>query len=205
LKLIQHCTWWSVFTRFHYHQYIPVTLSSFTAAVEKEGIALNWETASELDCYGWVVQRNEEDISEVIPGYGTTVAPHEYSYMDATAQAGETYSYRLKQIDTGGAVNYSDPITMTMEAMVVEYGLQGNYPNPFNPQTMLRYSLAEAGNVTLTVYDVNGRPVATLVDGWRDAGYHEAAFDGTNLASGVYIYEITAGSFNATGKMVLMK
>jgi hypothetical protein len=183
----------------------PVTLSSFTAAIEEEEMVLRWETASELDCYGWVVQRDGEDISEVIPGYGTTVEPHEYSYVDGSAQAGETYSYRLKQIDIGGETTFSDPITMTMEAMVVEYGLQGNFPNPFNPQTMLRYSLREAGEVTLIVYDVNGRPVATVVDGWRDVGYHEATFDGTNLASGVYVYDLKVNDFSATGKMVLLK
>jgi hypothetical protein len=191
--------------RFEIDYSTPVTLSSFSAAIEEEGMVLSWETASEIDCYGWVVQRDGEDISEVIPGYGTTVEPHEYSYVDVSAQAGETYSYRLKQIDIGGEITYSDPITMTMEAMVVEYGLQGNYPNPFNPQTMLRYSLAEAGDVTLIVYDVNGRPVATLVDGWREVGYHEATFDATNLASGVYIYYLKVNDFSATSKMVLLK
>jgi len=65
--------------------------------------------------------------------------------------------------------------------------------------------LPEASQVTLTVYDVQGQVVAQLVNGWRNAGSHSAAFDGTNLASGIYVYRLTAGSFNATGKMVLMK
>ena len=86
-----------------------------------------------------------------------------------------------------------------------EFALLSAYPNPFNPSTTISYVLPEASRVTLTVYDINGRQVAELVNGWRDQGIHEAVFDASNLASGVYLYNVTAGTFSATGKMVLMK
>ena len=85
------------------------------------------------------------------------------------------------------------------------FALIGVSPNPFNPDVAISFALPEAAKVTLTVYDISGRTVARLVDGWRDAGVHEAVFDGSNLASGVYIYNLNAGQFNATGKMIMMK
>jgi hypothetical protein len=79
------------------------------------------------------------------------------------------------------------------------------YPNPFNPMTTLSFSIAEAGTVSIKVYDVSGREVAVLVNGYRDAGFHEVTFDASHLASGIYVYQMQAGEFSATDKMVLMK
>ena len=85
------------------------------------------------------------------------------------------------------------------------FSLGGNYPNPFNPVTTIPFSIQESSHVTLTVYDVTGRAVVRLVDGVRTAGTHSTIFDASNLASGIYLYRLEAGDFNATGKMVLMK
>ncbi|HEX7344803.1 MAG TPA: T9SS type A sorting domain-containing protein, partial [bacterium] len=78
-------------------------------------------------------------------------------------------------------------------------------PNPFNPRTTFSFDLPEAGLVNLAIYDISGRLLATLVSGYRDAGSHSVDFDGTNLVSGIYIYRLNASSFDATGKIVLMK
>ncbi len=86
-----------------------------------------------------------------------------------------------------------------------DFALHGASPNPFNPTTTFSFTLPEATDVTLTVYDVSGRQVSTLVDGQRNAGVHEAVFDGAGLASGVYLYHLSTGEYQATGKMVLMK
>lgn len=86
-----------------------------------------------------------------------------------------------------------------------EFVLHGANPNPFNPITVLSYSLPKAERVELAVYDVAGRLVATLVNGWRAAGNHEAPFDASGLSSGVYIYHLTSGAFTASGKMMLIK
>lgn len=85
------------------------------------------------------------------------------------------------------------------------FSLAQNYPNPFNPTTTLEFKLPQATRVVLAVYDVSGKLVATLVDGYREAGVHKLTFDGSALTSGIYIYRITAGDFNASGKMILMK
>ena len=86
-----------------------------------------------------------------------------------------------------------------------QYLLASAYPNPFNPETVISYQLPVVSHVNLAVYDLSGRRVAQLINGWREAGYHEVTFDGIGLASGVYIYHLTAGQFTATGKMVLVR
>jgi hypothetical protein len=83
--------------------------------------------------------------------------------------------------------------------------LEQNFPNPFNPTTTIRFAIPQNEHVTLKVYDLLGREVATLVNEARSAGNHEAFFDASNLASGVYIYRLTAGNFIATKKFTLIK
>jgi hypothetical protein len=86
-----------------------------------------------------------------------------------------------------------------------EFGLDQNYPNPFNPTTTIRYRLAESTAVTLTVYDMNGRVVSTLVNDRQNAGEYTVAFDASSLASGVYVYRLVAGSHVFTQKLTLIK
>ncbi|TKJ39068.1 hypothetical protein CEE37_11635 [candidate division LCP-89 bacterium B3_LCP] len=92
-----------------------------------------------------------------------------------------------------------------VNASVAEYIIHSNSPNPFNPMTTISFALPEASRVSLNVYNSHGSRVATLVDGWRAAGAHELTFDGSNLSSGVYIYQLQAGEFVEAGKMLLLK
>jgi hypothetical protein len=85
------------------------------------------------------------------------------------------------------------------------FAVLGNYPNPFNPTTTISFMLPQAAKITLAVYDVAGHQVANVVNGWREAGRHDVTFDGSNLASGVYIYRLQADSYSASGKMMLLK
>ena len=80
-----------------------------------------------------------------------------------------------------------------------------NYPNPFNPTTTIMFDLVEAGNVEITVFDVMGKEVARLVNGQMGQGRHTISFDAQNLPAGMYLYRMTAGSFSATHKMLLIK
>lgn len=85
------------------------------------------------------------------------------------------------------------------------YALHGNYPNPFNPQTTISYTLPQASRVTLRVFDLTGKEVATLVDGRQLPGTHAATFDAADLPSGVYLYRVEAGAFSAAQTMMLLK
>jgi hypothetical protein len=86
-----------------------------------------------------------------------------------------------------------------------EFSLSQNYPNPFNPVTIIRYGLPKECQVNVTVHDVLGKRVMTLVDANQDAGWHQVNLDASRLATGVYFYRIEAGDFRQTRKMMLMK
>lgn len=121
----------------------------------------------------------------------------------------------LIRISNSGGVNTNDVsdslFTITTvsgvenNAPVSSYSLHQNYPNPFNPATRISFSLAEAGIVKLAVYDILGRQVAVLMEGFVQAGEHSALFNAEGLNSGVYIYRIESGSYTETRKMTLMK
>ncbi|HSD62795.1 MAG TPA: T9SS type A sorting domain-containing protein [Ignavibacteriaceae bacterium] len=85
------------------------------------------------------------------------------------------------------------------------FALDQNYPNPFNPSTIIKYSVPQLAFVQLKVYDILGREVASLVNGNQQAGYYQVTFDGSHLASGLYIYRLTAGNFISTKKMLMIK
>ena len=90
-------------------------------------------------------------------------------------------------------------------AQPVKSMLNPTYPNPFNPSAVISYQLSAASQVNLSVYNSAGRQVAELVHGWREAGIHEVTFDGSGLASGIYIYRLTANDQVASGKMLLLR
>ncbi|GAB4179254.1 MAG: hypothetical protein Kow00108_15190 [Calditrichia bacterium] len=94
----------------------------------------------------------------------------------------------------------------TEDAPVAQkYELEQNYPNPFNPTTTINYSLEKPGKVSLIIYNALGQQVATVVDGYKNAGRHTITFDASNLATGIYFYHIKSGDFSAVKKMLLVK
>ena len=98
------------------------------------------------------------------------------------------------------------PTSVETENTVVDnYYLEQNYPNPFNPSTIINYGLKKSDNVEITVYNVLGNKVATLVNGYKSAGMHSVDFNAANLASGIYFYKIVTPGFIQTQKMILEK
>ncbi len=181
---------------------VPVELTSFAANVVNNSVKLNWTTATELNNSGFSVERNGIEVGYV-KGNGTSSSVNNYSFTDANVAAG-TYTYRLKQVDFDGSVEYSAEIEVTVGTPVA-FELAQNFPNPFNPSTNIQFSIPEASQVNLTVYNLLGEEVASLVSGIVSAGVHNISFDASNLNSGMYIYKIEAGSFVATRKMMLLK
>ena len=108
-------------------------------------------------------------------------------------------------IQTGLAKNSNGQILTSASAAPKSFSLDQNYPNPFNPSTTIRYGLPENEKVTIDIYDLLGRKVVELVNGEVSAGYHEVEFNAGNLASGIYLYRLSAGAFTQVNKMLLMK
>ena len=185
---------------------VPVELITFTALLNGNSINLEWQTATETNNSGFEIQKANDEVWESIgfvPGYGTTTERHHYSFKDDNVSSG-FYQYRLKQIDFDGSFSYSK--TVEMEIMLPsEYQLYQNYPNPFNPVTTISYSLPIKAQVLLVIYNALGQSITRLVNEEKDAGNYSVKFNATNLPSGFYYFNLQAGSFISTKKMILLK
>jgi hypothetical protein len=186
---------------------LPVELTSFTSMITPAGIQLNWTTATEINNRGFEIERkaDEGDFTLIgfVAGNGTTTETQEYTFTDNISAPGN-YIYRLKQLDFDGRFEYSSEIEVEFAGML-SFALSSNYPNPFNPSTKINYSIAEAGFVKLSVYNLLGQEVAVLVNDVKNAGSYEVSFDASNLSSGTYIYKLASGSKVEVKKMILTK
>jgi hypothetical protein len=193
---------------------LPVELISFTAKLyEKKYVLLEWETANEINNFGFDIERSEDKISwskiAFVNGNGNSSSPKKYSYRDIKISQGN-YWYRLKQINADGTYSYSNEVELLIDMLTKEYFLEQNFPNPFNPFTKFIYGLPERNNVTITIFDINGRLVDELVNSYQTAGTYEITWDGKNnegtqVSSGTYIYRINAGNFSQVRKMILLR
>lgn len=194
----------------------PVELAAFTANVmNSRRVLLKWSTASETNNLGFAVERKQAETGEwaeigFVKGAGTTVKARNYSYLDEPNNAGDWY-YRLKQVDAGGDIEFSDPVTVSI-ASPQEFALKQNYPNPFNPTTTIAFQIPEnaRGEVMLVIFDMLGRKVRTLVNEEVKSGYFDIQWDGLDdngavTASGIYFYNLRVGEFAATRKMIKMQ
>jgi len=191
----------------------PVELTSFTGIVSQDGVLLNWTTATELNNQGFDIERSTSVQSwekiGYVPGFGTTTESKSYSFFDQDVTTG-TYTYRLKQIDFDGTVNYSDAIEVIVDFTPDNFELSQNYPNPFNPSTTIEFQVPQASDVTIIIYDMLGQEVKSLFAGQIQAGNYSVEWDGLNnsgskMSSGSYIYRMTAGEFIDTKEMILLK
>lgn len=202
---------------------LPVELTSFTALSSGSKILLNWQTATEVNNYGFEIQRKEINDEwkklAFVNGHGNSNSPKSYSYDDNNPTGGSKIRYRLKQIDIDGKFEYSDEVEVAY--VPKEFTLYQNYPNPFNPATKIKYTIpqtypliptregmeqSERGVlVVLKIYDILGKEIATLVNEKQSPGNYEVTFDAGNLPSGVYLCKIQAGSYVKIKKMMLIR
>jgi hypothetical protein len=191
---------------------LPVELSAFSALVQKDGIKLIWQTETEVNNYGFEIERTsivKDQTSEVwekmgfVNGSGNSNSPKNYSYQDMNVISGK-YSYRLKQIDTDGKFEYSKAIEVNLNGPG-KFELSQNYPNPFNPTTTIKFSIPEAGYVKLTLYNILAQEIKTLINESKEAGVHTINFNASDLNSGLYIYKLEVNGLTQTRKMTLVK
>ena len=200
-----------------------ITLSAFYAEVGKDGILINWTTGSEPNNAGFNIYRCAEENGEyskindsMIPARGDTTTGASYNYTDKPEQAGDYY-YKPQSVSLAGVTIFHGPVSVALTSVQIKryaipdnYSLSQNYPNPFNPETTIEFGLLKPGFVELTIFDINGKLVRTLVSEERSAGNHILKWNaadelGNRMTSGIYYYQMKVGDFQRTNKMILMK
>lgn len=190
----------------------PITLSYFGAQIADKSVNLTWTTASEIGTYCYKIYRSTNpetgfvciaDYIEAEGGLETTT----YEFTDGSAQTGVRYYYQLADVSTYGTETRHTTIA---SALIPDFRLEQNFPNPFNPETTIRFRLVDMGQAELAIFDVSGRKVRTLVNGMLSAGSHEVSWNATDdsgnlLPSGMYVYRLTANGASTSGKMIYMK
>ena len=185
---------------------LPVEMTAFDVVAGDRSATVTWRTASETDNDYFQIARDGAVVGTVDANNGAS--GHEYTWTNDGLDNGVTYSYTLSSVSLSGEVKAlgTKSVTPTFDAAVVtDYALHQNFPNPFNPTTAIAFDLKDAGFVSLTVYNLMGQSVGTVAKGDMAAGRHIVSFDGSNLASGVYLYRLEVNGFAAEKKMVLMK
>ena len=202
---------------------LPVELTSFELLeTRNDGITLQWITESEINNLGFNLDRKTPitDWSQIasyithpeLQGQGSVSHQTIYTFTDNAMQENESYDYRLSDVDYDGNVEYHSLQLMGVSSSNIpeQFILYPNYPNPFNPVTTIRYDLPDDAHVTLTIHNLMGREIVTLVDGPRTAGSRSTQWNardeqGRVVSAGVYLYKIQAGDFVDTKKIILLK
>lgn len=204
---------------------VPVEITSFTSNQINNNIILNWTTATEINNYGFEIERTFPQEAGLSPqslngvegwetlgfveGHGNSNSPKEYSFIDASV-AERSRSYRLKQIDTDGSFEYSDEIEIMFNKSY-KYSMEQNHPNPFNPTTMINYSIMDDSKVVVEVYNTLGQKVVDLFSGTQTTGKHSVTWNATGFSSGTYFARFTATSlqnnetYTKVKKLLLIK
>ena len=212
---------------------LPVELGTFTAGWDSGVVRLEWETFSELENLGFEICRRtgEEGTYQMISsfreeesliGLGNSSTGRSYYYIDNDARSGFLYSYVLYDVDYSGISTAHGPVVIDLQNKYHdwylagnqsdEYMLNSNYPNPFNPLTRIDYQLPGSSVVNLSIYNLQGQKIATLVSEVQNAGHYQVEWDASQFASGVYFYKIEVADpanlqneFRDIKKMILLK
>lgn len=207
---------------------LPVTLMNFTAAGGDNSVVLCWKTCSEIDLAGFNLYRALgcdgvfSPINPVlVPARGTGPDFQEYQYIDQNLSNGFHYYYKLSTVDLNGREAIEEPPILGIPGNPQETSWQdpaldltqfallrfkGNYPEPFNGQAWIAFSVYESSRVLLQIYDISGRKVASLLDCIFSPGDYVQLFNGDHLPSGVYFCRLQGeNGFDTIQKMVLLR
>lgn len=208
---------------------LPLTLSSMQAEAIGERVRLSWVTREEYENRGFHLYRAVlEKIGppayrritpDLLPGSGTAMDEHTYSFVDTEVADGAPYVYALAAVTADGRqIGYGTcratpvpPTSVGEEPLTpVTYTLRQNRPNPFNASTLIEYELPEQTDVALTVYDALGRTIRTWTSMAQRTGYCGEVWDGRDdtgkaVSSGIYLYRLRTGMFVETKRMILLK
>lgn len=197
---------------------LPVRLTDF-AVISKDGkVFIRWVTESEIDNLGFILYRQlgrgETDkldcylTNPMLKGQGSVTYRSEYHYIDTNVKVGQTYTYRLADVDYYGTETKHDPVSICVKAKGII--MKPSYPNPFNPNTFFKIVVGEPGELRVIVLDILGRQVKTLIHGYKSIGEYTVSWNGKDergdqMPSGVYFIQMQSGKLDHTQRIVLMR
>ena len=205
---------------------LPVTLTLFTTVAGNGKVILHWETASESENLGFILERSNEHKASwcviasykthaTLRGQGNTSSRTEYTFTDNTVEAGHSYYYRLSDVSYDGKVEYHGIREITVksynEVVPGQFLLKAVYPNPFNPTTNISYILGEEADMSIFIMDLRGSVVKQLISSKKHPeGSYSLNWDGGNdngikLSSGVYFIVMKANAMTTSKKIVLLR
>jgi len=207
---------------------LPVELSSFTAVLTAElDVKIAWVAESETNHSGYNVLRGESEIlqdaiminPQLIQDGEQQGTQMRYSFLDHETQRDMRYCYWLESVSLDGICEYFGPLSVMVEGeaddpeipqIPLHTKLISAFPNPFNPNTNLRYSLEDAGDVRIEIFNLKGQLVKGFVRSHAEPGYYQVQWDGKDssgqlVSSGVYLYRMSSGTYSETKKMVMSK
>lgn len=200
-------------------QSLPVLMESITASyLATQGVEIEWTTASEWNSLGFYVWRStdpngsyEKLTVTMIPNQGNTSSGSDYSYIDSEAKEGVAYWYKIEEVNSDGGSTFFGPIYVhDTSAKPHSFELSQNFPNPFNNGTVIRYQLPEDAFVNLSVYDILGQKVRTLVNQTQPTNYYEITWNGKGdknrvLPSGVYFMRLQTETFVQVRRVLMLQ
>lgn len=200
---------------------LPVELSVFSAEPVDEGVKVSWVTQSETDNVGFILERSSVAQEQwvlvasyqsetALRGHGNSSQLHAYEYVDREAVYGQTVQYRLSDVNRMGQVHVYDILEIELPERPMETVLEPAFPNPFNPVTKFNYHLAKSVDVSLTVVNVLGQRVRTLIEEPRPMGSYNHYWDGRDdhdnqVPSGIYLLVMKAGEVKKVQKIMLAR
>ncbi len=189
--------YWDIFTGVY----------DFSARAMPGAVELSW--VPDINYAGFNLYRAEAEnpATEVKVNSYLITGRRPFKYVDSTIAAYTTYDYTLEAVTLNGGEERYGPLRVKAEGKTkpLSFTLTQNFPNPARETTTIAYTLAESGDVTLNVFDLSGRKVATVAEGYRSAGENEATLDTGTLAAGVYIYRLRVGDKVATKRLAVVK
>ena len=184
-------------------------IKSFKAGKTELGIRLAWDVNSDIEIHGFKIERRlaEDKLSDKIDAVNMIPAG-ERQYVDGDINFSQSYFYTL--IVMGGDDSELASETISVKPKAFGFALNQNHPNPFNPTTTISFELSEKAHAKLSIYDIGGKLIKSLVNGEVDAGLKEVVWEGKDargnqVSSGIYLYRLTIGNRSLTRKMVLLK
>lgn len=190
---------------------LPVDFVYFNATVENRDVQLRWATAWEENNDRFEIYRKSLSndgnwlLAGTIAGSGTSYEMKNYSFTDKNLVTG-SYEYKIVQYDFNGNSSADNQLNQIVEIGIPgSFALSQNYPNPFNPVTKIGFEIPVEGLVKITVYDITGRQITTIVNEVLTPGFYTTDFNGASLSSGIYFYSLTTTNGTITKRMTLLK